>query len=370
MASAIQSVSLGGATTVPTLFAAHSLADPPPRGGSSRRSKGPQTEPTAVREVVACLDGSELGSRILPHAQVVARALGAHLTLLGVLETKHNGSGPSDPVDWEIRQREARAHLDGLMAQVGGVERGVCSELIQGRAAEQICSWADRHDVDLTVLCSHGASGLTDWHLASTARKLVDRIPGSLLLVPAAAVAKAGAVRYQQIVVPLDGSPRAERAVTLALRIASSEKAEVLLVHVVPVPQITQTGPLDAEGADLKRRVTEHNHRVATAYLDGLRARTSQVGVRVRVIPAGNESVRTRLERLIREEAPDLVVMSAHGHTGLTGSPCGSVTEYAVTHATTPLLVIRDRVLDRAHQADSSSQQRAERLASSGHTIA
>jgi nucleotide-binding universal stress UspA family protein len=314
---------------------------------------------------VACLDGSELGSGIVPHARVVARALGARLTLLHVLETEATGTGPADSLDWGIRQREARAHLDGLAAQLGDLESGIRSELIQGRAAEQICSWAEQHDVDLTVLCSHGTRGLTDWDLASTARKLIDRTPGSLLLVPATAAAKEE-VRYRRILVPLDGSPRAESVVPVAMRIAASQKAEMLFVHVVPVPELTRTGPLDAEGEDLERRVVEHNHRVASAYLDRLRARVSQAGQRVRVLVVEGGSVRTRLERLIREDRADLVVMSAHGHTGRTDSSCGSVTEYAVTHATSPLLVIRDRARRRMRRVAPSSTRPLQRPAPSG----
>ena len=353
------------ASTAPMLLSPHSLVDPPRPDGGPRRAEEPPTHPSSVREIVACLDGSELGSGIVPHARVVARALGARLTLLHVLETEATGAGPPDSIDWGIRQQEARAHLEGLATQLGDLESGIRSELIQGRAAEQICSWTEQHDVDLTVLCSHGARGVTDWDLASTARKLIDRTPGSLLLVPATAAAKEE-VRYQRILVPLDGSPRAESVVPVAMRIAASQKAEVLFVHVVPVPEITRAGPLDAEGADLVRRVIEHNRRVASAYLDRLRARASQAGSRVRALVVGGGSVRTRLERLIREEGADLVVMSAHGHTGRTDCPCGSLTEYAVTHATTPLLVVRDRARRRMRRVGPSSFQPREQLAPPG----
>jgi len=358
---------MSGAPTAQMIVGPHSLVDPPCPGGGPRPGGEPPTRPTSVREIVACLDGSELGSGVVPHAHIVARALGARLTLLHVLESETAGAAPPDPLDWRIRQREARAHLDGLVAQMGDLASGIRAELIQGRAAEQICSWAEQHDIDLTVLCSHGARGVTGWDLASTARKLIDRTPGSLLLVPAVAAAKGEEVRYRRILVPLDGSARAESVVPLATRIAASQKAEVLFVHVVPVPEITRTGPLDAEGADLERRVVEHNHRVASAYLDGLRARTSLAGSRVRALVVGGGDVRTMLERLIREEQADLVVMSAHGHTHRMDSPSGSVTEHAVTHATTTLLVVRDRSLRRVRRVGPSSTRSPERLAHQGH---
>lgn len=342
------------------LLGPHSLVDAPRPGGSRRRIEKRPTNPTAVREIVACLDGSELGRGIVPHARLVADALGARLTLLHVLEAEASGAAPADPLDWGIRQREARAHLDDLVNQLnrlGDLESGIGAELIQGRAAEQICSWAEQHDVDLTVLCSHGSSGVTDWDLASTARKLIDRTPGSLLLVPAAA-AKEERVQYRRILVPLDGSPRGESVVPLAMRIAASQNAEVLLVHVVPVPEIARTGPLDAEAAELERRVQEHNRRVADTYLDRLRARVSQTGSPVRALVIGDGSVRTKLEGLIRDEKVDLVVMSAHGHSGGADGMCGSVTQYTVTHTRTPVLIVRERPSARMRRVEPSSSKR------------
>lgn len=353
------------ASNAQMLLGPHSLLDPPHTGSPHRGAEDPAAKTMSFREILACVDGSELGSGVIPHAQAVTRALGARLTLLHVLETEATGAAPPDPVDWGIRRREARAHLEGLAADASDAESGIRSELIQGRAAEQICSWAAQHEVDLTVLCSHGARGVTDFDLASTARKLVDRVPGSLLLVPAAAAAKEGAVSYKRILVPLDGSPRAESVVPLAMRIAAFEGGEILFVHVVPVPEITRTGPLDAEGADLERRVVEHNQRVASTYLDHLRARASQAGLRARALVVGGGSVRSGLDRLIREERADLVVMSAHGYTGRTDSPCGSVTQYAVTHATAPLLVVRGRTEARMRRVDPPSAQPLDRLAPS-----
>jgi len=58
--------------------------------------------------------------------------------------------------------------------------------------------------------------------------------------------------------------------------------------------------------------------------------------------------------------------MSAHGLTGRTDCPCGSVTEYALTHATTPLLVVRDRAPHRMRRVDPPGTRPLERLGSSG----
>jgi nucleotide-binding universal stress UspA family protein len=320
-----------------------------------------------VQEIAACLDGSELGSGIVPHAHALARAFGARLTLLHVLETESAEAAPRDALDWGIRRREARTHLERVEAEIGEVESGCRSELIQGRAAEQICSWAAQHEVDLMVLCSHGIHGVTDWDLASTARKLIDRAPGSLLVVPAAVAAKGGA-RYRRILVPLDGSTRSESVIPLAMRIARSEQAEILLVHIVPVPEFTRTGPLDAEGAELERRMVAYNQRSASGYLDRLRARVGQEGVRVRARVVSDGHVPTRLQQLVRQEGVDLLVLSAHGHSGRTDLPCGSVAEHAVTHATIPTLMVRDPMPRRMHRVAPQGVRARESLPSRSST--
>jgi nucleotide-binding universal stress UspA family protein len=288
------------------------------------------------------------------------------LTLLRVLEADTRAaafSTPTDPLDWGIREREARAHLEDVASKLAVLDQEIRSELIQGQPAEQICCWVENHQVDLTVLCSHGSRGRTDWDLASTARKLIDRIPGSLLLIPAEVAAAHHEVRYQRLLVPLDGSSRAESVVPLAMRIAASQGAEILLVHVVENPEIFRHGLPDAEGADLERRVADHNQRVSSEYLDRLRTRVNRTGVRVRSVVVRDGSVRTRLQQVVRDEKIDLVVMSAHGSAGRLDSPCGSVTEHALTHAVVPLLVLRDRVCRcrPKHRADDANPRRLKR---------
>jgi nucleotide-binding universal stress UspA family protein len=272
----------------------------------------------------------------------VARALHAPLTLLRVLEGRTTGGGPPDPLEWDIRRRESRDYLERL-AERGAGEGSVDTEVIEGQAAEEICLWARHHEAALTVLCSHGVSGETEWSLASTARKLVEGSPGSFLLVPAAAAVEERVARYRRLLVPVDGSPGAESVVPLARRLAEAHGAELILAHVVPVPELTETGPLDTEDLELQERLIRRNERVANEYLDRLRATLagSQAPVRALVLRGGD--ARSRLMRLIVEEGVDLVVLSAHGRSARADVPLGSVTAYLVAHAQTPLLIVRRR---------------------------
>jgi nucleotide-binding universal stress UspA family protein len=115
-----------------------------------------------------------------------------------------------------------------------------------------------------------------------------------------------------------------------------------VLAHVVPPPELTETGPYDAADLELHQRVIERNKRTAETYLERMRRNIGDLGVRVRVISTQGRDVRATLHALIKTEAIDLVVLSSRGH-GLSANaemPYGSVSGYLMTHSPTPLLVV------------------------------
>jgi nucleotide-binding universal stress UspA family protein len=321
---------------------------PPSAGDASPPAENSQQGPAQsapFRHVVVCVDGSEMGETVVRHGVTVAAAFGAQLTILRVLETDASvDTTPSDPLDWGIRQREASAYLQELVSLASHRYIQVQAELIQGRAAEQICHWATQHGADLTVLASHGEHGRSEWTLSSTARKLVEAAPGSLLLVPADGERREGrAVGYRRIMVPLDGSAQAESVLPIATRLAKTHEAELLIAHVAPAPELTRVGPLTAEDLDLEQRVIARNERVARRYLDQIRARMSEAGIAARVIISRGGDARTRLASLAGREDADLIILSAYGRRGPRDTPCGSVAAHLLTQAAAPLLVLRDR---------------------------
>ena len=307
--------------------------------------QGSPTPSAPFRRIAVCVDGSEMGETLVRHAAMVAAAFGAPLTILRVLETELNtGTTPSDPLDWGVRQREARAYLERLVSLAAHRDIAVQSELIQGRAAEQICCWTLQHGTDLTVLASHGEHGRSEWSLSSTARKLVDVVPSSLLLVPADGDRRdERAARYRRIMVPLDGSVRAESVLPIATRLAKAHEAELLVAHVTPRPELTKVGPLTAQDLDLEQRVIARNERVARSYFDQIRARLIEAGIVARTTISRGGDPRTRLARLVRREGVDLIILSAYGRQGPRDVPCGSVAAHLLTQQAAPLLVFRER---------------------------
>lgn len=307
--------------------------------------RGSAAPSAPFQRIAVCVDGSEISEAVVLHAVKVAAAFRVPVTILRVLEPDSNVSAtPPDPLDWDVRQREARACLARLVSLAGPHNIDVQSELIQGRAAEQICCWVLQHGADLTVLASHGEHGRCEWTLSSTARKLVDAVPGSLLLVPADGDREGGgAVCYRRIMVPLDGSARAESVLPIATRLAKVHEADVLIAHIIPAPELTKVGPLTAQDLELEQRVIARNERVARSYLDQIRARVSEAGLVARTVISRSGDARIGLARLVRREKVDLIILSAYGRRGPRDIPCGSVAAHLLTHVTAPLLIFRER---------------------------
>jgi nucleotide-binding universal stress UspA family protein len=306
----------------------------------------PATPELAFRHIAACVSGSAMSALVVPHALAIARAFNGRVTVVRVLEGATTGDVPTDPLEWDIRRREAREHVEDL-ARGSGSDVPIAAEVVETRMADEIGLWAERQQVDLMVLCGCDAPELAEWPLART---LLDKMCGSVLLVHAPVATHTSVGRYRRLLVPVDGSARAESAVPVAARVAASAAAELLVAHVVPGAGLTQIGPPDAEDVELGERIAQRNLRVATAYLDTLRTRFATTGPSPRTMVIRDGDVRTRLERLVEDEAVDLVVLSSHGHTGRAGVPYGSVTADLILHSSVPTLILRPRSYARMHK--------------------
>jgi nucleotide-binding universal stress UspA family protein len=141
---------------------------------------------------------------------------------------------------------------------------------------------------------------------------------------------------YSRILVPLDGSPLAERALHHAMEIAGREGAEIVVVRAVDVPLavIPETGFADEMAA------VDEIFAEARSYVDGVVASASKDGYRMRGEVAKGIPEDIILGAADRENV-DVIVMSTHGRTGLSRWLMGSVAEAVMTSTRRPLLLVK-----------------------------
>lgn len=311
----------------PALFAA------PP----SSRAREARTE--APGRVLACLEDSAFGDTVLQHALAVARGLDLTVTAARVIETAHQFNRPADPIEWQIRRHEGRRRLDHLVAARAPGAAGIESVLLAGAAADELTGWAKDHQVTLMALGTHERRE-DEAGLGATAQKLLERAPASLLLVPMSRRFRPK-LPYQRLLVPLDGSYRAESVLPIAVRIARAHGAELILAHAVPPFAIAGFGSSEKEATELCSQLAQQNETGAREYLDGFQTQFWKERLPVRSIVAANGDPRTKLRQLAINQHVDLIVVASHGRSGMADVPCGSVTEYLATHAPAPLLIVR-----------------------------
>lgn len=301
------------------------------------------------RHILAPLDGSPLAACVFPHIVTVARATGARITLLRVLEPGGHGlAGEVNPFDWQMQKREAQTYLDRLAERLGKtINLPVTTGILEGCAALQIIEYTQRVEADLVVLSSHGYGGLRDWHISSVAQKVIQRAGVSILLVRAWRPEASGEPEhweepcYHRILVPLDGSSRAECALPVGSALAEHEST-LNLVYVATQPELFHRLPLNTDEQTLLEQVVRRNQQQAGRYLEQLQTRFVPPP-HTHVLPHPN--VATRLHRFVTEEQIDLVILSAHGFSGQPQWPFGSLTQSFIQYGETPLLIVQDMPL-------------------------
>ncbi len=294
--------------------------------------------------ILVPLDGSLLAECVLSHAVTLAQAFEARLTLLRVVE-RDQATGLKrfiDPLQWQIRQIEAGAYLDSLVARLNRVSLQAEKVILEGLPSERIVEFTRDQKIGMIIISTHGHSGLSGWNVSSVVQKVILHAHVPMMIVrahtnPATDIAQ---MRYQRVLVPLDGSQRAECVLPLAKRLAVFYNSQLLLVHVVVQPEMPRHMPSSEEERQLVDRLTELNQTRAGEYLERLQAQISP-NVETRII-VSTAPAASSLQDVVEQEHADLVVLSAHGYTSGTRWPYGSITLNFIAYGTTPLLIVQD----------------------------
>jgi nucleotide-binding universal stress UspA family protein len=306
--------------------------------------------------ILVPLDRSPLAECVLPHVIAIAKAFDAPVDLLTVVGAAENNKKlPSiDPLDWQIQKAEADAYLQKIARQVQEISLRVGSQVLEGKAAERIIEFAEDKKNDLIILSSHGQSGLSGWNVSSVVQKIIMRAYTSIMIVRAylPIMPEPGKLKYRHLMVPVDGSQRAETILPVASSLASYYDAEILVTHVVRRPEMPRRTPPTPEDTTLSERLTERNLSEASKYLEDLKTR---VPVKILTRLEISDKVNATLHEIVREEEVDLVMLSAHGYSGESMWPYGCVVTSFISYGNTPLLIFQDIPRDKLKTTDAEA---------------
>jgi nucleotide-binding universal stress UspA family protein len=133
---------------------------------------------------------------------------------------------------------------------------------------------------------------------------------------------------FRQILVPLDGSPLAERVLPYVQAIAAAGNARVLLLQVVSSPESHPAGDATTDHSaavtDAESYLRDLAKRFSPAATDWLVEKGEATDVLLGAIPRGGI---------------DLVAMSTHGRSGIGRWVYGSVADAVLRHSPVPVLL-------------------------------
>jgi nucleotide-binding universal stress UspA family protein len=297
------------------------------------------------RAICVPLDGSPFAEHSLPLAIEIARRTGALLQLALVhhpvpaLATALEVPEIEAQLDQEGRARE-QTYLTGITDRIRTQANvPVTGAILDGPVAEALETLVEQSSCDMVVIATHGRGPLGRFWVGSVADHLMRHAHVPVLILRPDATGPASA-EIHRILVTLDGSPFAERAITPAVALAQSLDAEVSLLLVVEplVPIADPSGlaviPVDPEGE-------ARRHRAAASYLENVAEGLRRQGLRATAQTVDGPAAAVTILGQAETLRADLLVIASHGAGGIERLVLGSVADKVIRGAVRPVLVVR-----------------------------
>jgi nucleotide-binding universal stress UspA family protein len=140
---------------------------------------------------------------------------------------------------------------------------------------------------------------------------------------------------FRNILVAVDGSPHADRALSEAIDIARGSRARLTIITAVAEPRTGMTMALAAgAAATLGPALLREADRVVRAAADRVPDDISVTTILT------EDPIRSAIMTRIREGHYDLVVMGSRGRGTVRSAVLGSVSHHVLHHSPVPVLIV------------------------------
>jgi nucleotide-binding universal stress UspA family protein len=146
------------------------------------------------KKIMVPLDGSELAECVLPQVEAIATGCQVNTVIfVRIVEPLVLPQGEAHIIlDGDQQQKlesDMEAHAQRYLEQlVGRLQFGTPileTEVIFGPAAESLANYAEKNEVDLIVIATHGRSGVSRWVWGSVADRILRAACVPVLMVRA-----------------------------------------------------------------------------------------------------------------------------------------------------------------------------------------
>jgi nucleotide-binding universal stress UspA family protein len=308
--------------------------------------------------IMVPLDGSPMGDTAVAMAATLAQQSGATLELVHVHASLVYPSGalPFDRRDDDEAPNVRRAQLGALAARLRATTGlAVQPTFLTGPVVATLLAHVAARRPDLIVMTTHGLGGPGRFLLGSVADALLRRSGVPVLLGhPGAGLAASGPPSgepaFRHVLIPLDGSERAEAVIPHAVALADPDTTAFTLLSVVVPLLVTadrwsDTPPATAGPAERHWEepfdVVERHERETSAYLEQVAAELRQCSMTVTTRVVVHSQAAQAILDVAAECHADVIAIATHGRHPLSRWVIGSVADWIVRGREVPVLVFR-----------------------------
>ena len=286
-----------------------------------------------MTSVVVGVDGSEFSEQALVWAAREADLRGHPLRAVLAWDwlDQHHTAGPH-AFEPSYGEEDALAALKSYVEHALGPSRAATVEHVVTCDLPARALLDASQDAALLVVGARGLGGFRGLLLGSVSQHCLHHAPCPIAIIRPHAVPSPGE-HVERIVVGVDGSHTAVRALTWAVEEARIRRASLVVVHAWHVPAVAVSPFV---GPTIDPTVFEDEARRTVDAAIGSVDTTRLAEPIERIVVCGG-SASTLLET---GKGADLIVAGSRGHGGFTELILGSVSHHLAHHAASPLVIV------------------------------
>jgi nucleotide-binding universal stress UspA family protein len=283
------------------------------------------------KRILVPLDGSELAEGALPYAEGVATKLHSEVILLTACEPG------------ACLERPLRSYLEKRAGELSSLGVKASPLVVQGNVANEILDFAEKNDINLVIISTHGYGGPSIWPLGSVSNKILQKSRIPILLIrsrePETVLREK---ELRKILVSLDGSQFAEGVIPHVEGLVEGTDNEVILIRIIEplqIPDVVRhTAGFDEE--KYEEELTARAEKEAKRYLSKKESALRTKGLNVSSTSLLGMPAQTILQ-YAEDNSVSLIALSTHGFSGITKWAYGSVASKIIESSSKPVLLVR-----------------------------
>lgn len=283
------------------------------------------------KRILIPVDGSKRAEQALEVVKYLSQKQHVEVILLEVIDTvvtpvpvgHHGEIGHVISMKPTIQQGHADEYMGDLISRTSR-EVETCRGIIEyGRPEKVIIETAQRENVDLIIMVTHGYKGLDRILLGSITEKVIRNAACPVLALRDDRIPK-------HILVALDNTPYCESFIQPTIELANLFDAKVTLTHVNQNLQLTQANAIDylsTMDPGLYQRIQEAQAMSSSLYLDDLVEEIEIESGTVCQFEIAEGNIGEGILEIAERHQCDMLAMKTHGRQGIDRLLNGSVTE-------------------------------------------